>query len=331
MAYEWLADCNTKNLKARGDYGVRVARPGFDARTCADNQLIFNSGWPILQVCDVIDFDDGAETYTRYLKSNYTWTNTLPSGYTLGYSDTTDTRWGKFGVNDKYCRMYVRTDYYHNSSYDEITAVVYKRKRHYLNYVPFFLSAEDVSGTASSKILLFSVDIRTDVDYPYTDMALPLISVPDDYGMKSESIFGPKVPGLSTGQFSKLVQAVKTEETAKYDIRARSGIGEGDGKASFWSPLDSAPGYLSKSPLIPFEAFAFAITGETNWNNMTAVYDTKDGGYFVNVGVMSMADGGSNIAYAYSNVAPVPPNYMKESLVILRSPMVSPELVEVSG
>lgn len=31
---------NKKNLKKRADYGVRVARPGYDANTCAQNQLL---------------------------------------------------------------------------------------------------------------------------------------------------------------------------------------------------------------------------------------------------------------------------------------------------
>lgn len=329
MAYEWLEYCNNKKLKERGDYGVRLARPGFDASNCADNQLIFNSGWPILQLCAVIDFDKSDDVYTRYLLPDRTWSDTLPSGYNLVSTITNDTRWGKFGVNDKKCRMYVSTKTYMNSSYSMVEAITYKRMKHYLNYVPFFLPADELTGTNTNKLLLFSVDIGTDVDYPYTDMALPLVGVPNDCGMKCESVFGPKVPGLSAGQFSKLVQAVKTQDTAKYNIRSVSG--SGDGYLSFWSPLDGVPETApTKAPILPYEAFSFAVTGIADYNN-TAVYDETDGGYYVEVGVRGLDNAGDKKPYAYSNIAHYPPNYKKESLVVLRSPLVTPEYEEISG
>ena len=324
MAYEFLKRCNKKKLKARGDYGVRVARPGFDANYCADNQLIFNSGWPILQLCAVLDFDKAPITYTRYLLPNGTWSDTLPSGYRFDSTTTDDNRWDKFGVNRNYCRMYVNTKTYLNNNYDIVEGITYKRMVHRLGWTPFFIPADSVAGTTSSKVLLFSVDIGTDVDYPYTEEALPLIKAPNDYGMKSSSIFGPRVPGLSTGQFSKLVQAVKTQETAEY-TEETSGT-----KIPYWSPLSTAPSRNpSKPPILPFEAFGFAIKGRKT-SSGTVVYDEKDGGYFTPVFAMSIADGGSDLAYVYSLQGQGVQYFKKSSLVILRSPLVSPELEEVT-
>lgn len=327
MAYEFLERCNKKKLKAKGDYGVRVARPGFDANYCADNQLIFNSGWPILQLCAVIDFDKATDTYTRYLLPDGTWADELPAGYDdMGPAVSAD-QYDKVGVNKNYCRKFVSAETYMDmNTYNEVTGVTYKRMRHYLGYTPFFLPADDVTGTTSNKVLLFSVDIETDVDYPYTEEALPLITAPNDYGMKSSSIFGPRVPGLSTGQFSKLVQAVKTQETAKYTEEI-SGT-----KIPYWSPLSDAPSEdPSKSPLLPFEAFGFAIEGFNNYGGYLSdpAFDEKDGGYFTPVFARSIADGGSDLAYVYSLQSQAIQYFKKSSLVILRSPLVSPEYEEI--
>lgn len=322
MAYEFLRRCNKKKLKARGDYGVRVARPGFDANYCADNQLIFNSGWPILQLCAVIDFDKATDTYTRYLLPNDTWSDTLPSGYDDSGTDDSVSL-GEVGINKDYCRKLTSARMYTNRNTGEMAySRTYKKISHRLGFTPFFIQSELVSGV-SGKALLFSVDIQTDVDYPYTDEALPLFTAPNDYGMKSSSIFGPRVPGLSTGQFSKLVQAVKTQETAKY-TEETTGT-----KMPYWSPLSNAPSSNpSKSPLLPFEAFGFAIEGFNNYGN-GAAFDEKDGGYFTPVFARSIADGGSSLAYVYSLQGQAEQYFNKSSLVILRSPLVSPEYEEI--
>lgn len=322
MAYEWLKYCNKTNLKKRGDYGVRVARPGFDAMTCADNLLIFNSGWPILQLCDVIDFDKANYTYTRYQLPNGDWSDELPEGYTLAetYVDTTQP---KYGVNSRFARMYVETgDYWDDNYENEILAYTYKRMSHNLGYVPFFLDADDVSGESTNKLLLFTLDIETDVDYPYTEEALPFISAPNDYGMKSSSVFGNRVPGLSTGQFSKLAQAIKTQETAVFTEE------ESRTKIPIWSPLSSQPSEsITTSPLVPFEAFGFAIVGDGLSGSLK--YDNKDGGYYTPVYARSIGDDGDDMAYVYSLQGQAESYFYKTSLVVLRSPLVTPDYEEV--
>ena len=41
---------NKSTLISRRNYGMKIAMPGFDARTAGDNELLFNSSFPILQI-----------------------------------------------------------------------------------------------------------------------------------------------------------------------------------------------------------------------------------------------------------------------------------------
>lgn len=344
MAYEWLQYCNTKNLKERGDYGVRVARPGFDANNCADNQLIFNSAWPILQLTQMLDFDKEYTMEYRYLLTNGTWSNTLPSGYRLDHTEDWDGR--KYEVNTVYARMGQEIRWYVKGD-NTIQCNVYRRKVHNLGYVPLFLDSDDVSGKTTNKLLLFNVDLDYDIDYPYTEEALPLVSVPNDYGMKSSSIFGDRVPGLSTGQFSKLVQAVKTEKTAKYNLSNLSG----EGLVPIWSPLTSTPSTLADSSiLMPYEAWGYGVEGDawydSNGNFRGYAYDegSDGGGYYYKVcyasplsdtfstnGNFNTGNRGDGYVYSMIGNAISGQAFKKASLVIMRSPLVSPRYDVIEG
>ena len=116
---------------------------------------------------------------------------------------------------------------------------------------------------------------------------------------------------------------VRMEETAKY-AEEISGT-----KMPYWSPLSDAPREdPSKSPLLPFEAFGFAIKGIYAGGDEPS-YDDKDGGYYVPIIPRAMADGGSDIAYVYSLQSHAWQYFKKSSLVILRSPLVLPEYEEI--
>lgn len=348
MNYIYLKYCNKQKLKERGDYGIRVARPGFDANTCADNQLIFNSGWPILQLVEVVDMGDNAEQERRYLLPNGSWGSTLPSGYTYDSTNHDPVGLTRFSVNRKYIRYFAGVNTYYNRDYVAVQEYIYRRKKHHQPYIPFFFDMERLSGVASKKIALFSIDLTTDVDYPYTEGDLPLVAELGDYGIKSSSIFGDRVPGLCSGQFSKLVQAVKTQETAVFDLATvhppypAYGDPGGQGKLPFWSPL--ARNYtkdLNSSPLSPFEAYAFVDEGtmaiDANYNARWAYDDNTDGGpYYQLYGTSELNNtplGNSTMVsgepYVYTMYGGAAAAIKKASLVILRSPMVSPDYKEV--
>lgn len=323
MSLEWLARKNTAKLKSRGNYGVRVARPGFDASTCAENQLLFNSGWPILQLRYVVDLEKNGETYTRYEHvSDGVWVDTLPSGYTKQYEYEPVN--AVIGANKTYVRLETLSATYFNDDWDSYTQHTYVRAKHRSSFVPFFIPATDVAGEGEKKALIFNVDLQTDVDYPYTEAPTPLLKAPRDYGMKSTSIFGGRVSGLSTGQFSKLVHAVKTETTATYTASSEDGAVV-SGKICVWSPLES--GYkdaVTENVLEPYECYVFTAndTGEEG-----GVYYEPEAG---RIECYDYTNASSPGPYAFVGMGQSLSLHEKQTMVILRSPMVSPEVEELT-
>lgn len=331
---------NKNNYRNRGDYGVRVARPGFDAENCAQNQLLFNSNWPILQICKVIDLNKKEDFEYKYWDlENEVWvdnpsTSGLSASYTVSINDVSLSKnslvytSGAIGLfNSSYQMKYWRFKY--------------KKYNHGLGYVPFFFKSEEVSGI-SGKIILTSVDISKDVDYPYTEGALPIISPTRDYGISSTSIFGKNVPGLCSNMFSKLVQAVKTTKTSRWVVSGNNG----DEKKLCWSPFSSADEAVA-GVVNRYEAFCFSAYNNPFFDSSVAelFIDTPtskirndvfgEGPYFSREPIVSMLaldDTTSlyNDAMAYSNITTADGMYDDASLVILRSPMVSPEYEEVT-
>lgn len=338
-AGDWLKNVNKPNYKNRSDYGVRVARPGFNAQTCAQNQLLFNSGWAILQIAAVIDFT-GASTIEIIQKqtviqkvNKHTYdieetttievVDSVPAGISgTAYHDNL-TDFSAFSINRKYVRKDTGdgTRYYTNPTYEEdddyftTTMITYIKKelyqkRHGQDYTPFFLAGSAVFGGNSNQAIIFTVDIETDVDYPYTEEALPLISAGGDYGIKSESIFGENVPGLCSNMFSKLVQAVKTTDTSTFNGLV------------FWSPMDKWNADAS-GVLLPFEFYGFTGDGDKK----------QDGGqYYTRYAPTFISDASpSGAEYKDAYVAGLigQSGVSNGVLVVLRSPMVSPEYEEI--
>ena len=340
MAVFTFDKANSNNYKKRGDYGIRVARPGYDAEKCAQNQLIFNSNWPILQIAKVIDLDKKTSYESIYWDiANKRWVNSIPSGLSIHYywSINKDTANKKFLFHTG--MAYGHYDSNYNIKYWQFT---YKRYAHNLGYVPFFFSSSYISNI-SNKVILSSIDISKDVDYPYTEGALPMISLPNDYGISSTSLFGKNVPGLSSNMFSKLVQCVKTDETCNWKINSDTGQGIVTDKILCWSPFNNQDA-IKAGEVNKFEAFAFSAYKSPflNLNNQDMIdyYDGIDNDPFDSnslyysmdayVGVLALQDNSLyNSAVAYSNFSPNAPHRDNASLVILRSPMVSPEYQEI--
>lgn len=339
---------NRKNLRERADYGVRVARPGYDANNCAQNQLLFNSGWPILQIAEIIDENKMVEENV-YIYKVTTEVVDLSTGTPISttvetsYPDAPPAGWqstytyefdysmigGEYRaveVNRKYVRKPLattRTAYRYadeqSTSGNILTAISksceqapYIKKAHRLGYTPFFMTSDGLSDK-SGYIILFSLDISKDVDYPYTERPLALLSPTTDYGIKSASKFGKRVPGLCSDMFSKLVQAVKTEETA---------TGSGD-KRSTWSPVKSAS-EAEDGGLLPFEFYSFISDSTTGMGIDGGAYYKRDYPYYL---VRSSGDSLGN-AWAVTVTTTQTAVETKNSLVVLRSPMVSPEYEE---
>lgn len=359
MSTGWLSRANNPNYRNRGDYGVRVARPGYDASNCAENQLLFNSGWPIMQIKMVADFSSYTTSFEitkvttvvysigttgamgAFIPESTEITNTeqivqsVPEG--LSGVDITEELDGfkAYAANKKYIRkLSGKTTLYEEAAVTEsgdlsdgkkflrVTNTSYHKREvktasHNLGYVPLFFPCESLFGGDSDHVMLFTIDIATDVDYPYTEAPMPLVSAPHDYGIKSESIFGKNVPGLDSNMFSKLVQAVKTTKTSTFN--------DGTNNIVYWTPLpkDTDIDTTGEGCLTPYEFYAF--TGDGN--------DDQEGGQFYT------RFHPRYISRSSTTGAPKEESYMvgvmgqdttpNGVLVVLRSPMVSPEYEEI--
>lgn len=331
---------NKKNYKKRGDYGVRVARPGYDAENCAQNQLIFNSNWPILQIAKVIDLDKKADFEYKYWDTqNRVWlddadTSGLRGNYGIYISNISVNK--NHLVYTKEAEAFLETTAPYTVRYWRFK---YKRYYHGLGYTPFFFLSEEVSDT-ENKVILTSVDVSRDIDYPYTEGALPLISKIGDYGISSTSCFNnPRVPGLCSNMFSKLVQAVKTNESSRWIIQ--NGPGETEGfKVLCWSPFENesevVAGEVNKYEAFTFSAFKcpFLVFGfaeniihhdgegvDNDPFGNSLYYSRQDYVHMIGMTENSLYDS----AVAYTNLELTAILRDDASLVILRSPMVSPE------
>ena len=321
---EWI---NDKNLVSKGNYGIRVARPGYDASSCSDTQLIFNSGWPILQICGVYDFDEKGVEVKKYFR-NGEWIDSLPSGYNSTYNEEIN---HKYCVNKKYVAMVTGIkDYYYNNA-PMCIEFTYKRISHNMGFTPFFMKMSDISGSSSSnKIVIFYMDITKDVDYPYNESPTPILSAPRDYGIKSSSIF-PRVPGLSTGMFSKLVKAIKTQDTCNRLVFDEYYPDDKE-PVVYWTPLDKKDiEVATKTTLSNYEPFAFCSYEFSYFANGEFKYDwlKDENGFYYREHPVKYFYNSSTIPVGYTTLGQAIVPTKKISMVVFRSPLVSPEYVEV--
>lgn len=347
MAVFNLKTCNTKKLRKRADYGVRVARPGYDADNCAQNQLVFNSNWPIIQITEVIDLNKNVETESVWLYDNYDytsqqsvreWRTTEPAG--ISYTIDRDNFMFAVGKNYVWCQT--RFGMGIDSDKKQWRKITYKKIYHGLGYYPLFYRSEDISGI-SGYLLLTSVDLSVDIDYPYTEAATMFLGGLGDYGVSSSSKFGKKVPGLRSDMFSKLVQAVKTERTsnAPHFLGSNAETIIPEAGSLYWSPLASLDNY--KGCLEPYEAMAyygfdnpFGIADVGFDNNIMAGFGT-DGPYYrddqaiVRAVAYDTAQSSSVFGdgVAFTDLGQGSYSNRHSSMVIIRSPMVSPEYEEI--
>lgn len=322
-----LSTINSKRLKERSDYGIRVARHGFDANSCADNQLLFNSNWPILQICKIVKFTDMDKQHTIYVKQTTgEVADNVPGWSTSGAVPIPKPFWYRLYRDYPVSNQYVIKVISETAGLAGGVAwnkCVYKKKVHNLGFPPLVLAGKDL-GFDDNTAVLFSVDLSTDIDYPYTEKPSPMIKLNSDYGIESTSIFGSKVKGLSTGMFSKLVQAVKTEQTSASNT---SGVS--------WTPLtkDSSVQDISGC-LEPYECYRFDGFNNPFCESKGKEFFDKSGVYYkLDIfAAMDYYSGGVFYPeYCYTNVIQSSPYFTcdKQALVILRSPMVSPEYEEV--
>lgn len=298
--------------KSRGDYGIRVARPGYDALTCTDSNLLFNSNWPIIQITKIIDFDD-AEEYRTYYKTTGEITDTKPSVIT---TEPTFTDMDQYYIGLDYAYHLIGTGYVTGTDQSFWTVNKLTRIPHNTGIIPMFYMSDWLSSI-SGKMLLTNIDLSTDIEYPYTDSPTMLMGEVNDYGIKSQSIFGENVEGLNSNAFSKLVYRVMTTE--KSGTLLKNGDGDVIDRELYWYPLgedatiDQLGDMMSRMEFYGFaEADPPAIVEKAYMPRVCKfVYDSTNSFF---IGATTLAQGASTT---------------EKVMVVVRSPMVAPEYEEV--
>lgn len=320
----WLKRVNKRNLKSKSDYGIRVAKPGYDASYCSDSQLLFNSNWPILQITNVLDFRHAIEVsiYQRYNKKNQVDMATSERPDSLTISSSRDSN-GHFATK-RYIYKETSSTTYTDQSGNVWIETKYLRKTHRLNYPPMFIMSDHISDIPGYVVLL-NVDLSSDVDYPYTEAPTMLYKAQHDYGIQSSSKFKPRVKGLSSNMFSKLVMSVKTLKTSVWVQKAADGS-EYYNQVS-WSPLAHKLTKKIEGCLLPYEFYAYNAKYKDDQGD--PMYQEGSGNIITDQ-VGSTTNIGSPNAFMFVNDQLQSANtYEASTVVVVRSPMVSPEYEEV--
>lgn len=292
----------------RSDYGVRVARKGFDASTGTDSNLLFNSSWPIIQIVKVI-----SEENKRIYKDE---TQDVPDTYIYQYSSDGN----EYSVDAQYFYLPAKTYFY----IDPDTYIQHGYKKQYriyhgLGYIPMFYCSKYISDL-DGYYLLTNVDIRKDVDYPYTTKPSSYYGMAKNYGIKSKSMtrkslprYGTRGCGFNTNIQSKMIMAIKTEQS---ESKETSGGGLQQVPAA-WAVPKSSENEQVLSDIKDFEAIGFYANDDT------------DGKFAQTTVVVQPLSDIENGRYIVGGQGSFSPNNLKESLIIIRTPMVAPDYEEI--
>lgn len=214
-----------RTLRDRGDYGLKIARKGYDLRFAADNQLLYNSAFPVLQIVEFITDDTDWEvvstgSYTFWSEysgvTSTRWKHSMRRLHGLGHppmiAPLSASGWTSGDKNISWDLKYI----YYEKTF--ITETEYNA----------FISSDAPTGT----FVVFNIDIDTDVEYPYVDDGMDTEwGQKYDYGIKhlltdDVNSMDPADLGLNANVQSMLVVAVKvaTIEDKNRNIYLPEGI-----------------------------------------------------------------------------------------------------------
>jgi hypothetical protein len=247
---------NTSEIVSSLDYGLKMAKSGFDVQTAREDNLLYNSSWPSLAIVKVTSSSDGS-----------------PIAHTLPYP-TLAIQLGDTVSPTSYTGM-----------------------------VPLDTDSTYVYPDSPGTIVIYNLDISTDIDYPYSVKTQVRSTYNPDYGIKIVKS-GSDIESndlrdfiLHTRAGSPMVLAVKTEETV--------------------STVN--PTVLQYTNPIGYPCFVFGYVQRTGGR-----YDiSPPGGQAYPI---TFSDGTTS----YIDLSSTPPYTGKASLVILRNPMFASEYVEAT-
>ncbi len=205
-----------RTLRARNDYGLKIAKRGYDVTFASDNQLLYNSSFPVLQIVMYITGD----TQWEIVKTGpYQHWNEITGTLTTRYKHSIKKLHGL-----DYAPMVVPFGYDVASSADRL-----EWNTRYIYFEKNFLQQADydaymAGGAKTPSAIVFGVDISTDVEYPYTDDGLEIEwGQTYDYGIKhlltsDVNSTDPADLGLNANVQSIMAVAIKVATNDKPDV-----------------------------------------------------------------------------------------------------------------
>jgi len=199
---------NSSTLIDRRDYGLKIAMPGYDLTLATDNQTLFNSSFPILQI-----------KVLASLKPDTLGGPANNSGEYCGFAGTAP------------FRMFVYR-WYHGLGFPPFHVPLGKNSTYYgsyysvdSQYIYRVIPEETDLGIPLDdgvKLLVCPIDISKDIEYPYTALPMDISGLygqVGDYGFKSVE-FGDIMTddydnlGINPRLQSQMLLAVKTMDTS---------------------------------------------------------------------------------------------------------------------
>ena len=156
--------------RSRLDYGLKIAKKGFDVRTASDNQLLYNSGFPSLQIAGAVHW------------SNWEITQNGKAPQWNQHDGSISDRW-RFKAQVRhglgYPPMLICTSF----DNDRNASGTLKWNSNYI-YVDTDI-AKDLDSLKQLTILICPIDISYDIEYPYLDSPVEAEwGQSYDYGLK---------------------------------------------------------------------------------------------------------------------------------------------------
>lgn len=350
---------NKTNMKKRGDYGVRVAKYGYDASACSDSQLLFNSNWPIIQIA-MMKKIDGEPHYIGRTEFP-TISEETPYELLNEYDRSIAGVDRKYVYTKAHIRQYAYTKIVSQFPvmYEFYQVELYGFK-HNLGYTPMFFGEGDFNGydPNHNRVVLTNIDITKDVDYPYVDTPRMFTTHTSDYGIKSKAYYTNRLKsnskigvGLDTSIQGKQIQAVKTQETL-----AEDGWGQFDvPSVTYYPPKDSDGKTIMSADKFEYYGFASNIEacirspedfnagggmgGQEEYTNTYMPLNMGYGDIYFRRIVLPLPLGGFSGSSEIIGGFIVPYmgrydldhkyNWKKQSMVVVRMPMVSPDVLSV--
>lgn len=273
-------------MRGRLDYGLKIAKKGFDVRTASDSQLLYNSGFPSLQIAGAVRWSDWEITQNGKAPQ---W-NQRDGSITDGWRFKAHVRHG-LGYPPMLICVSPNKDRYARGA--EL-----KWSSNYI-YVDTDI-AECLDSLKQLTILICPIDISYDIEYPYLDSPVEAEwGQSYDYGLKHT---------LSGDIDTKLADDLGLNPTIQSSMAVAVKVANGNDSTS-----DNLYLYTPPLPVSDLAVYPYCQGNDDLWR--IGDVSMQQGG----MGYRTMTSNGIDryvIDAVFGN--------KKASLVIIRQPMVAP-------